>query len=298
MNINPAKTHQDKAIVVGVVDANNLDNDSVTDSVIHLEKSLENSPVKDSVSYIVSLLALIMFVVVTSEFVVMALLPNMAISLNISLAKTGWIVTWFALSASFIGPVITLLIGRFSRHKFLILAVIIFSVANLFIALVQHYYVIVAIRILQGALLPAIISIVVIEAVYIAGEKRKGWAISHANLGIAISTVLGIPAGAIIAEQLGWPASFISLSLLGVISAALLAVGLPKGKQAVNKNASVVGKLAILWRADFILQLILSVIIFAGMFTSYTYIAVLLTKIANIDSAALAWILMGFGILG
>ena len=189
-------------------------------------------------------------------------------------------------------------IGKFKSDKFLIASVIVFSIGNLLIALLQHYYVIVIIRIVQGALLPAILSIIVLEAVHLAGKNRSGWAISQANLGIAVATVLGIPAGALIANQLGWPASFISLALLGVITASLLVVSLPKRNVKEDKRTSVVAEVALLWRAAFLFQLLLSAILFAGMFTSYTYIAALLTKISNIGSAQVGWLLMGFGICG
>jgi len=253
---------------------------------------------KYSITGVIAVLAFTMFVTVTSEFVVMGLLPIMAIDLNISLANAGWFVTWFALAASFLGPPFTLFVGRYSRHGFLVTSMIIFSISNLTIALTQQYYVIVAIRILQGILLPAIVSILVVEAVRLSEVERRGWAISGVNLGIVVTTVFGIPAGAMIADELGWFASFVALGLLSIIAAMSLFWALPNTSKTDKKQDLLFSDISSLWRSSFLIHLLLSAIIFAGMFTGYTYIAALLTKVANLDNSMLGWLLMGFGISG
>jgi len=254
--------------------------------------------VSSPIPAVINLFAFTMFIVVTSEFVVMGLLPDMAFTFSISLANAGWFVTWFALSASLLGPVVTLLASRFNTHTFIISSVLIFSVANFAIALVQYSYFVVILRILQGALLPAIISILVIESLYLVERNRQAWAVSHVNLGIAFAVVLGIPGGAMIASKMGWKASFMTLALLGVVATLLLYRGLPRISREVNEQLIKASDLSLLWLPHFLYQLTLSAILFTGMFTGYTYIAVLLTEITNINKAMLAWLLMGFGISG
>ena len=48
----------------------------------------------------VSVLGCAMFVVVTTEFVVVGLLPAIASDLSLSLSQAGWLVSWFALGAA------------------------------------------------------------------------------------------------------------------------------------------------------------------------------------------------------
>lgn len=90
---------------------------------------------KYSITLAIGLLAFTLFVIVSSEFMVMGLLPAMASDLNISLAKAGWFVTCFALAASLLGPALTIPTGRYNPRNFLIISVIIFAVSNLVIAL-------------------------------------------------------------------------------------------------------------------------------------------------------------------
>lgn len=245
---------------------------------------------------IISLLAFMMFVIVTTEFVVVGLLPAMAKDLNLSLTEAGWFVTWFALAAALLGPPMTMLASRCDPRKFLITASIVFATGNLVIALTQHYSIIIAIRLLQGSALPAIASVVAVAAAHLAGAEREGWAISRVNIGVVAATVLGIPAGTMAADNAGWPTSFTGLALLGLISAGLIAVWFPR--MEIPKRPSILTEVSLLWRPSFLMHLLLSCILFAGMFAGYTYIAALLGTLAHLDGAMIGWALMGFGLAG
>lgn len=124
----------------------------------------------------VGLLAFTIFVIVTTEFVVVGLLPAMAKDLNLSLAEAGWFVTWFALAAALLGPPLTMLAGRCDPRHVLITAAIIFAAGNLAIALAPHYFIVVAVRLLQGCALPAVVSVASVAAARLAGAEREGWA--------------------------------------------------------------------------------------------------------------------------
>jgi predicted MFS family arabinose efflux permease len=244
----------------------------------------------------VGLLAFTMFVIVTTEFVVVGLLPAMAKDLNLSLAEAGWFVTWFALAAALLGPPLTMLAGRCDPRHVLITAAIVFAAGNLAIALAPHYSIVIAIRLLQGCALPAVASVAVVAAARLAGAEREGWAVSRVNIGVVAATVLGVPAGAMAADKAGWPASFAGLALLGLISAGLVAVWFPR--MEIAKQPSMLTEASLLWRPGFLMHLLLSCILFAGMFAGYTYIAALLGAVANLDGATIGWALMGFGLAG
>ncbi|MEH6578975.1 MAG: MFS transporter [Amphritea sp.] len=253
---------------------------------------------ESSITLAIGLLAFTMFVIVTSEFVVVGLLPVMATDLNVPLSDTGWFVTWFALAASLLGPPLAVFAGRYNPRDFLIASTIAFATGNLAIALAPHYYIVIATRVLQGSILPAIVSVAAVEAVRLAGAEREGWAISRVNLGVAATTILGVPASAIAADKVGWPASFASLALLGLISAGLIALWFPRVSMGIATQSSMLTEVSLLWRPSFLIQLLLSCVLFTGMFAGYTYIAALLGTLANIDGATIGWVLMGFGLAG
>jgi len=255
-------------------------------------------PARYSSTCIMVMLAFIMFVTVSSEFVVMGMLPMMARDLNISLARAGSFVTWFALAASTFGPVLTLFTARYNRLNFLLIAVVIFTLANFIIALMQQYYIIVAMRIVQGVLLPAIASILVVEAVQRVTAEQRGRAISNVNLGIVVTTIVGVPGAAMLADALGWSASFVALAVLGLIATAMLLLMTTPPHQAPQQQVKQLADVTGLWRGQFLRHLLLSALIFAGMFTSYTYIAALLTEITDSQHYLIGCLLMIFGISG
>ena len=242
------------------------------------------------------LLAFAIFVVVTTEFVVVGLLPAMASDLNLSLADAGWFVTWFALAAAVLGPPLTMLAGRCDPRHVLVMGAIIFAAGNLAIALMPHYSVVVAVRLLQGCALPAVASVAIIAAARLAGAEREGWAISLVNFGVVAATVLGVPAGAMVADKAGWPASFAVLALSGLVSAGLVAVWFPR--MEVAKQPSMLAEVSLLWRPAFLMHLLLSGVLFTAMFVGYSYIAAFLGTAAHLDGATVASALMGFGLAG
>jgi DHA1 family inner membrane transport protein len=253
-----------------------------------------------SFAFAVGLLVFAIFVVVTTEFVVVGLLPAMARDLNVSLAETGWFVTWFATAAALLGPPLTMLGSRYDPRHVIVATALVFAAGNLAVALAPQYSVVVAVRVLQGCALPVFASIAIVAAARLAGAGRAGWANSLVNIGVVAATVVGIPAGTMVADAAGWPASFAALALLGLISAALIAARFPR--LGILKPRSLRTEASLLWRPAFLARLLLSGILFTAMFAGYTYIAAfvgeLLGATTGHDGAILGGMLIGFGLAG
>jgi DHA1 family inner membrane transport protein len=115
---------------------------------------------------------------VTTEFVVVGLLPAIAGDLNLSLAEAGWLVSWFALAAALLGPPLTMLAGRYEPRRVLVAAAIVFAGGNLAAALVPHHSILIAVRLVQGCALPVFASVAIVAAARLAGSGREGWSIS------------------------------------------------------------------------------------------------------------------------
>ena len=252
-------------------------------------------PRTPSFAIAVSLLAFANFVIVTTEFVVVGLLPAMADDLGLSLPAAGWLVTGFALAAALLGPPLTMLASRYPARHVVIAAALIFTAGNLMTVLVPDFEVLIAIRIVQGSVLPAFVSVASIAAARLTTPDRQGWAISLVNTGVVATTVLGIPIAAMVADTAGWRASFIGLAGLGLLSAGLIAVWLPRTTAAATPAAG--NTTALLKRGSFIVHLLLSGVLFTAMFAAYTYVAAFLAA-AGFDGTAIGWVLMGFGVAG
>lgn len=249
-----------------------------------------------SPSLAIALLAFAVFVVVTTEFSVVGLLPVLAHDSGISLARAGWFVTAFAVAAALLGPPLTMVASRYEPRRVLVVVALLFAVGNALAALTRNGLVLLAVRIVQGSVLPVFASVAIVSAARLAGPCREGWASARVNQGVVATAVLGVPLTAIAAEQIGWPASFAGLALLGVASAALIALLFPR--LTSEKPAPSRAAIALLSRPYFLAQMALAGVLFTAMFTAYTYIAPLLAHVGVLDGMAVGWMLMLFGLAG
>jgi predicted MFS family arabinose efflux permease len=213
-------------------------------------------------------LILAIFSIVSTEFVIVGLLPPISRDLGVPVEASGRLVTWFALAAGLGGPVVTMLTSRARRRPSLVAATIVFSLTNALIALAPAYGLIVLARIIQGAVLPAFVSVASVSATQLVPPGRGGQAISMLYAGVALATVLGVPLGTIVAASMGWPAVFLALAVLCALSAGLLAALPPiiEGAPAPSLTAQT----RLLAEPMFLVHLALSAIVFAAMFASYT----------------------------
>lgn len=235
-------------------------------------------------------------VVVAVEFIVVGLLPVLARDLGTSLAKTGWIVGAFAGSAAILGPPLTLAATSLPPRRVLTASLLVFAASNLVAVMAPEYPVILAARIVQGAVLPVFISVGGAVAVALAPPHQRGRVLALANIGFVIGVVVALPAGVALAEGSTWTPSFLALSALALVAAGLIAAAFPGGPQATPPKPD--RQAALLLQPLFLSHLMLSVIVFAAIFAAYIYLAAWLEDVTGMGSLGVAAALAGFGLAG
>jgi MFS transporter, DHA1 family, inner membrane transport protein len=235
-------------------------------------------------------------VVVTTEFIVVGLLPEMARDLEVSVAEAGRFVSWFALASALLGPPLTIIASRLQPHRMLAAAMLPFALGNLGAALLPSYPMIVAVRVVEGATLPVLVSIGSAVIAQLAGQGREGQAVALVYFGVVFAIVVAVPGGVIVADHGGWPASFLSLAILAAIATALLGVAFPRLE--TSEAASMKAQARIMRRPIVQAHLLVSAILFAAMFAAYSYLAAFLEEVAGFDGRGIAATLMGFGTAG
>ncbi|EPM77473.1 major facilitator family transporter, partial [Pseudomonas syringae pv. actinidiae ICMP 18886] len=70
------------------------------------------------------------FTVLTTEFVIVGLLPAVARDLDVSVSQAGLLVTLFAFTVAAFGPFLTAYFSRFERKRLFISILILFGLAN------------------------------------------------------------------------------------------------------------------------------------------------------------------------
>ncbi len=236
------------------------------------------------------------FTVLTTEFIIVGLLPAMARDLQVSIPAAGLLVTLFAFTVAAVGPPLTALLSRFRRKRLFVFTLLVFAASNLLAALAPDFGTMAVARFLPALMLPVFWSLASETAVEITGPERAGKAISMVSFGIVAATIFGIPIGTLISDAFGWRTAFASLAVLALAKAALLHFSLPEIRG--RETPPVLAQMGILKDGFVAGNVALSLLVFAGMFASYTCLADILERLGGFGGDAVGWILMGFGGMG
>ena len=237
------------------------------------------------------------FTVLTTEFIIVGLLPAIARDLEVSVPQAGLLVTLFAFTVAALGPFLTAYFARFKRKPLFITILLMFAFANTLAALAPNIWVMGFARLLPALGLPVFWALASETAVDIVGPEYAGRAIAKIGFGIVCATVFGIPVGSLISDAWGWRSAFSILAVVALAKALLLWLYLP-ATHVVRANASLRSQLGMLRSPLVIGHIVLSVLVFSGMFTAYTYLADILERLAGFDGTLVGWCLMGFGAVG
>jgi len=248
----------------------------------------------DSVCTVI--LAIAAFIIVTTEFLMVGLLPALARDLSISVATAGQLVTLFAVVVMLFGPPLTAWLAHVERKRLFLGVLILFAVSNALAALAPNIWVLAVARIIPALALPVFWGTASETAAQLAGPERAGRAVSMVYLGISAAMLFGIPLGTVAGNVIGWRGAFWALAVLSALIALLLQVFMPS--MAAGKRVGLVQQARILRDPLFVANVLLSVVIFTAMFTGYTYLAEFLEQIAQVPSSQVGWWLMGFGAVG
>ncbi|MBD8495868.1 MFS transporter [Pseudomonas syringae] len=236
------------------------------------------------------------FTVLTTEFVIVGLLPALARELDIPISRAGLLVSLFAFTVAAFGPLLTAYFSRFERKRLFVGVLLLFALSNLLAALASDFAVMVIARLIPALGLPVFWALASETVVNIAGPALAGRAVARFGVGIICAMVFGIPIGTLIGDHAGWRSAFAVLAGLAVFKAVLLALWLPASRP--GHPVSMLGQFNILRSGLMQGHVLLSVLVFSGMFTAYTYLADLLERLAGFDGSVVGWCLMGFGAVG
>ncbi len=237
------------------------------------------------------------FTILTTEFVIIGLLPLMARDLHVSVSQAGLLVTLFAVTVAVVGPLLTARVAHYERKTLFVATLLLFAGSNVLAALSPNIAVMAAARFIPALGLPVFWSLASETGMRIMGPEQAGKAVSMVGTGVVAATIFGIPIGTLISDRFGWRTAFTVIAVLALAKAVLLFVFLPR-IQVNQERVPVWRQLGILREPRMLGHVLLSLLVFAGMFTAYTYLADILEKLGGFSGAAVGWILMGFGGVG
>ena len=260
------------------------------------ESSLGAATTGRNVAISIAILAFSAFLIVTTEFLIVGLLPALSQDLEISISMAGQLVTLFAFTVMLAGPVLTAALAHLDRKRLFITILLVFAAANALAAASSSFWVLAIARVIPALALPVFWGTASETAGHLAGRDSAGQAIAKVYLGISAAMLLGIPLGTVAANAVGWRGAFWILAALSLLMA--LAMGLWMPRVARTAKIDFMQQARIFKERYFLANVLLSVVVFTAMFTGYTYLADLLQRVVGVAPAHTGWWLMGFGAVG
>ncbi|MBC2902510.1 MFS transporter [Streptomyces cupreus] len=231
----------------------------------------------------------------TTEFVMMGLLPDVADDLGISIPTAGHLVSAYALGVVIGAPLLAAVTARMSRRKVLIGLMVLFVAGNALSALAPDNGSLLAARFLSGLPHGAFFGVGAVVATTLVAPERKARSVSLMFLGLTVANVVGVPVATLMGQHLGWRATFLAVSAIGVAAIASLALLIPRdGGGAPAQGLR--GELAALKSLPVWLALGTTVAGFGALFAAYSYITPMLTDAAGYADASVTVLLGLFGV--
>lgn len=232
---------------------------------------------------------------VTTEFIPVGVLPDVAATFQISDGQAGMMMTLPGILGALAAPGILIAAGRIDRKLLLLGLSTLLLISALLSALAPSWTVMLISRGLAGLSLGAFWAMGLAVAGSLVPKEKSSTAIAMVFAGVTLAMVLGVPLGSMVAERFSWRGAFIAASILAALSLTMQALVLPR------IPATEPTQLRSLWRftaqPQGLKSLLLIMLIYGTHFGTYTFVAPLLRQ-GNVSLAAITWTLLGFGIAG
>jgi MFS transporter, DHA1 family, inner membrane transport protein len=230
---------------------------------------------------------------VTSEFVVAGLMPQIASGLDVSIPQVGYLITAFAVAMALGGPVLTVLAMRLRPKTALLLLFAVFLAGNVLAATASGYPAMLLARLVTGAASQAFFGAAVSICVVLVQPEVRGRAISVVINGLMLGTLLGLPLATFVGAAYGWRAAFWAISALTVVAAVCTVRGVPALARVARGPLR--QELGVFRRPRLWLMLSTSLLVIGATFSAFSFLNPILTGLSGFDAGAVPLLLVAYG---
>ncbi|MFD6168173.1 MFS transporter [Streptomyces coeruleorubidus] len=242
----------------------------------------------------VYILALGIFAMVTSEFVVAGLMPQMAEGLHVTVPQIGYLITAFAVAMAAGGPFLTMTVAKLAPRTALMTLFAVFLAGNVVAATAPGYAVMTAARIITGVASQAFFGVAVSLCVQLTRPEMRGRAIAVVMNGLMLGTLLGLPLSTLVGERFGWRAAFWAISALALVATAVTLAGIPPLERAGSRG-SLREELGVFRNPKLWLVLSTSTLIIGATFSAFSYLNPILTEVTGFSTGTVPALLIAYG---
>lgn len=241
-------------------------------------------------------LAFAAFIVITTEFIPIALLSDIAASFQMETSSTGIMITVYAWVVFGLSLPLMLLTAKMERKRLLIILFIVFTLSHILSVVAWNFWVLLISRTIIAVSHAIFWSITASLVIRVAPKDKKRQALAMLALGSSLAMILGLPLGRMIGQALGWRATFSVIGIIAFVVVLMLWRLLP---YLPSKNAGSIKSLPVLFKRPLLVGIYLLVIlIVSGHFTAYSYVEPFMVQISAISPKTTTLILLVFGLAG
>jgi DHA1 family purine base/nucleoside efflux pump-like MFS transporter len=238
------------------------------------------------------------FSVGLGELAVAGILPPLAGDMHVTIPVAGQLIGLYALLFAVLTPPLAAVFGGARRKRGLVIGLTTVALANIIAAAAPDYLVLLGSRLLAaaGSALVSPLALSLIDDVVTL--ERRGRAQGIVFAGFSVAMTVGVPLGALIADQFGWRWVFAGIALSCALAALL-------GGQLRIEHPATPAPAWSLSRSGLtpavVRLLAISFLILAAQYTVFTYLRPYITETGGYGVAASAFLLFllgAFGIVG
>lgn len=242
-----------------------------------------------------AVLILGIFCVGTAELSPSGMLGELSRDLSVTIPTAGLLVTVYALTVVVGGPIVTAATTRIRRKYLLVLLLLVSVLGNILCALAPTFELLLVGRMVTAVIQGTFMAVCVVTAGNMAAEGKQGSAVAGTQLGVNLATVLGVPFGTLVAQQINWRATFGSVAVLALIACVLILIAIPDDGKATSRT-SVRHEVRAFTKWQVIGTVLATVLCSGGMFTLITYMVPLLTDVGGFPAAWVPAVLLAYGV--
>jgi len=229
-----------------------------------------------------------------TEFVMMGLLEDIASDLAIDIPTAGHLIAAYAVGVVVGAPLLVATAGKYPPKRLLIGLMLLFTIFNAFTAFAPGYTSLLISRALAGLPHGAFFGVGSVVASRLAKPGKEAQAISIMFAGLTIANLIGVPLGTYIGHHFIWRYSFAIVVLVGMVTLLSLKLWMPD--MPAKQAGSVKSQLQFFRRREAWLIVGMIAIGTGGLFSWYSYISPLMTKVAGFSETSMTYILMLAGL--
>ncbi|SFJ49975.1 MFS transporter, DHA1 family, purine base/nucleoside efflux pump [Paenibacillus sp. UNC496MF] len=247
-----------------------------------------------SYAWKIYMLAIVSFLVGTSEFIIAGILDKVADDVGVSVAAAGQLITVFSLAYGFGTPFLMAAAAKADRKRLMLYALAVFVVGNAAAFALPGFGALIASRVVVALSSGVFVVTALTVAAKLAPEEKRGSAIATLVMGFSTALIVGVPLGRLAASVYDWQAVFGGIGLLGLLALLLIAFTIPKtdGELPVPLR----DQLRLLKNPKILVGLGITFFWIGGYSITYTYISPFLLEITGMSEKAVSIALFAFGI--